>query len=89
MNDYARGGGSSGAIEGPGGAESGAEIARACTLMKTSIKGGAGVTTATVQAAIEVQDPLDQGLRHIDVSPNASQPSDARGVRAGAAKAAD
>lgn len=89
MSDYARGGGSSGAIEGPVGAGSGAEIARACTPVKTSIKQGAGATTATAQAAIEVQEPVDQGFPHVDVSPSVSQPSVATGANAGAGKAAD
>jgi hypothetical protein len=50
---------------------------------------GAGVTTATAQSAIEVQVPVDNGFPHVDVSPDASQPSFAGGVSAGTGKAAD
>ena len=89
MSGYARGGGSSGANEGPSGAESGSAIWRTCTVTQRSNTSDAGVATATAQLAIDVQDPVDHGVPHVDVSSNVSQPSVETGVSAGAAAAAD
>ncbi len=89
MSGYARGGGSSGAIEGPVGAESGSVIRRTCTLTARSNTSDAGVARVTAQSAMEVQDPVDQGLPQGDVSSAVSHASVATGVNAGAAEAVD
>lgn len=89
MSGYARGGGSSGANEGPSAAENGSAIWRTCTFTQWSNTSDAGVATATAQPAIDVHDPVDQGFPHVDVSPNVSQPSVETGVSAGTATAAD